>query len=162
MSKRITLVAAVIATLILVCGQMSKAQTPQISSADETALRQLVQQLQDGWAAKDGKAFAAPFTADADYVVVDGARAVGREAIERGHTGIFTTHLKDSTNVATVKGVRLLRPDVAVVHVEWNLEVRANGKTEKHRAMNTMVMTKDAGKWSIAAFQNTPIQEQRR
>jgi len=161
MSKRITLLASVIATLILVCSQMSKAQTTQPSSADDTAIRQVVQQLQDGWAAKDGKAFAAPFTADADYVVVDGARAIGREAIDKGHTGIFTTFLKDSTNIATVKSIRLLRPDVAVVHAEWNLEVRANGKTEKRRAMSSMVMTKDAGKWSIAAFQNTPIQEQR-
>ena len=85
---------------------------------------------------------------------------MGREAIEKGHTGIFSTFLKDSTNIATVKSIRFLRPDIAVVHAEWNLEVRAYGRTEKRRAMSTMLMTKDGGKWSIAAFQNTPIQEQ--
>lgn len=161
MSQRVNSLAAVVAVLALLCVQSGNAQTPQAQQADEAAIRQVVQQLQDAWAAKDGKAFAAPFTPDADYVVVDGARATGRAAIESGHAGIFATFLKDSTNVATVKSVRLLRPDVAVVHAEWNLEVRADGKTEKHRAMSTMVMTKDGGKWNIAAFQNTPIREQR-
>ena len=60
--------------------------------------------------------------------------------------------------MATVQSIRFLRPDVALVHVEWNLEFRINEKTEKARAINTMVMTKDGGKWSIAAFQNTQIQ----
>jgi len=51
---------------------------------------------------------------------------------------------------------------VAIVHVEWNLEFRAGGETRKGHAMNTMVMTRDGGKWSIAAFQNTPIQAEGR
>ncbi len=44
---------------------------------------------------------------------------------------------------------------LAVVHIEWDLEFRAGGETKKVHAMNTMVMTKEGGKWSIAAFQNT-------
>jgi uncharacterized protein (TIGR02246 family) len=134
------------------------AQTPATANTDEAAVRQLVQQLQDGWNAHDGKAFAAPFATDADYVVVNGMYAKGREAIERGHTAIFTTIYKDSRNVATFKSVRFLRPDVAVAHVEWNLEFKMNGATQKGHAINTLVMTKEGGKWSIAAFQNTPIQ----
>jgi uncharacterized protein (TIGR02246 family) len=134
------------------------AQTPSTANTDEAAVRRIVQQLQDGWNAHDGKAFAAPFATDADYVVVNGMYAKGREEIERGHTGIFTTIYKDSRNVATIKSVRFLRPDVAVAHVEWNLEFKMNGATQKGHAINTMVMTKDGGKWSIAVFQNTPIQ----
>jgi uncharacterized protein (TIGR02246 family) len=94
--------------------------------------------------------------------VVNGMRAKGREEIERGHTAIFTTIYKESRNAATVKSVRFLRPDVAVVHVEWNLEFSAGGATRKGHAINTMVMTKDGGKWSIAAFQNTSIQTEGR
>jgi uncharacterized protein (TIGR02246 family) len=90
--------------------------------------------------------------------VVNGMYAKGRETIERGHTAIFTTLYKDSRNVATFKSVRFLRPDVAVAHVEWNLEFKMNGATQKGHAMNTMVLTKEGGKWSIAAFQNTPIE----
>ena len=157
MSKRIQTLAAIVLAFVSLAAEARYGQTPPKSNSDEAALRQIVQQLQDGWNAHDGKAFAAPFAADADYVVVNGMKIKGRDAIEQGHTGIFTTVYKDSRNVATVKGVRFLRPDVAVVHVEWNLEYRTDGKLATGHAINTMVMTKDGGKWSIAAFHNTPI-----
>ena len=162
MSQRTKLLVVVIMAFMSVGVAAGNAQTPQSSNKDEAAIRQVVQQVQDGWNAHDGKAFAAPFAADADYVVVNGMSLKGREAIEQGHTAIFSSIYKESRNVGTVKGVRFLRPDVAVVHVEWNLEFRAGGETRKGHAMNTMVMTKDGGKWSIAAFQNTPIQAEGR
>ena len=163
MSRRRNLFAVVTLALIFVSFSTNNyAQTPSTANTDEAAIRQVVKQVEDAWNAHDGKAFAAPFAADADYVVVNGMYAKGREAIERGHTGIFTTIYKDSRNVATVKSVRFLRPDVAVAHVGWNLEFKMNGATQKGHAMNTMVLTKDGGKWSIAAFQNTPIQPEGR
>jgi len=159
MSHRANLFAVAIAALVLFGVQSGSAQTSQNSAPDESAIRQVVQRLQDAWNAHDGKAFAEPFASDADYVVVNGMKIKGREDIEKGHTGIFTTIYKDSHNVGTVRGVRFLRPDVAVVHVEWNLEFRVGGETKKGHAMSTLVMTKEGGQWSIAAFQNTPIQE---
>lgn len=146
-------------SLALVLVPTVDAQTP---SADETAIKQLVQQVQDGWNAHDGAAFSAPFAADADYVVVNGMKIKGRDEIEKGHTRIFTTIYKDSRNIASVKGIRFLRPDVAVVHLEWSLEYGAAGEKKNDRAMNSWVVTKDKGKWSIASFQNTPIQAERR
>ncbi len=156
--KKCFILAAVILTVAL----SGKAQTSEKMSRDETDVRQIVQQVQDGWNAHDGKAFAAPFAADADYVIVNGMQIKGREAIEKGHIGIFTTIYKDSRNIATIKSVRFLRKDVAVVHIEWNLEFTVGGETRKGHALNTMIMTKDKGKWSIAAFQNTPIQTESR
>jgi len=152
----------ILAAVIFAVALSGKAQTSEKMSRDETAVRQIVQQVQDGWNAHDGKAFAAPFAADADYVIVNGMQIKGREAIEKGHIGIFTTIYKDSRNIATIKSVRFLRKDVAVVHIEWNLEFTVGGETRKSHALNTMIMTKDKGKWSIAAFQNTPIQTESR
>jgi uncharacterized protein (TIGR02246 family) len=155
--------AAFLLTLTLTAAH---AQTPSDNSGgkgtaqDEAAARAVVRSLEDGWNAHDGKAFAAPFAADADYVVVNGSYLKGRDAIEQGHTQIFATFYRESRNAATVRGVRFLRPDVAVAHVEWNLEFKAGGETRKARAMNTIVLTKEAGKWSIAAFHNTPVQPQ--
>lgn len=157
MSKRIQILTALALVFISLAAQASRAQTPSKSKSDEATLRQMVQQLQDGWNAHDGIAFTAPFAADADYVVVNGLKLKGKDAIEKGHTRIFATVYKDSHNVVTIQGIRFLRPDVAVVHVEWNLEVRTDGKLETGHSINTMVMTKDGGKWSIAAFHNTPI-----
>ncbi len=159
MSQRSNLFGAVIVALMVSLAE-SHAQTPQQSHMDEAAIRRVVKQVEDGWNAHDGKAFAASFASDADYVVVNGERVTGRLAIEKGHAAIFTTIYRNSHNAGTVKSIRFLRPDVAVVHVEWNLEFSAGGETKKGHAINTMVMTKDGGNWSIAAFQNTPIQMQ--
>lgn len=158
MSQRTKLLALFVLAFASFGVPANSARAPQSSSADEAAVRQVVKQVEDGWNAHDGKAFAAPFAADADYVIINGMTLKGREAIEAGHTQIFTTIYKESHNVATVKSVRFLRPDVAIVHVEWNLEFNAGGEARKGHAMNTMVMSKEGGKWSIAAFQNTPVQ----
>ena len=158
MSRRMNMFACLTLALLLAGAQSGYAQTPKLSSADETAIRRVVQGVQDAWNAHDGKAFAAQFAPDADYVVVNGMYIKGREEIERGHVQIFTTIYKDSRNVATIKSIRPLRPDVAVVHVEWNLEFKVNDQPMKARGMNTMIMTGEGGKWSIAAFQNTPVQ----
>ena len=155
--RRSAITALLILTSAAFAHSQSTDKTPAAGSEkDEAAIRQIVKQIEDGWNAHDGKAFAAPFATDADYVVVNGMHVKGREEIESGHTQIFTSFYKESRNSATVRSVRMLRPDVAVVHVEWNLEPRPGA--EKARAMNTLVLTKDGGKWSIAAFHNTPVQ----
>jgi uncharacterized protein (TIGR02246 family) len=155
MTKKI--LGLIICCLVISCAAVF-AQTAPKQSEDETGVREIVRQMESGWNAHDGKAFAAPFAADADYVVVNGMHVKGRDAIDKGHAEIFATVYKDSRNTATVKSVRFVRKDVAVVHVEWNLEFRIGGEAKKGHALSTMIMTKDGGKWSIAAFQNTPIQ----
>lgn len=127
--------------------------------ADEAAIRQIIKQVETGWNANSGKEFAAPFAENADYVIVNEKYIRGREAIDKGHQQIFDTIYKGSRNAATIKQIRFLRPDVSVVHVEWNLNFKAGGEDRKGRAFNTLVMTKESGKWSIAAFQNTGIAE---
>lgn len=158
MSQKNCLSWFAVISLALVLVPAMSAQTP---TADETAIKQLVQQVQDGWNAHDGAAFSAPFAADADYVVINGMKIKGRDEIEKGHTAIFATTYKDSRNIATVKGIRLLRADVGIVHIEWNLEYSAGSEKRKTRAMNSWVVTKDDGKWSIASFHITPIQAER-
>src|SRR5688572_5802753 len=89
----------------------------QNASADEVAIRENVNQLERGWNTKSGALFAKPFADDADYVVINGMYLKGRAVIETTHQQIFDTIFKDTTVKLTVKQVRFLRPDVAVVHV---------------------------------------------
>jgi uncharacterized protein (TIGR02246 family) len=124
---------------------------------DEAAVRENVRQLESGWNAKSGASFAKPFAEDADYVVINGMRIKGREAIAAGHQGIFDTIYKDSTLTLSVKQVRFLRPEVAVVHVAAHLKATQNGQAQEGDAVITLVMTKDKGEWKIAAFQNTGV-----
>ena len=148
-------------TIILLCAAtvIFAQEKDSKMSKDEAAIRANIEQMAKGWNMKSGAEFAKPFAEDADYVVVNGAHIKGRAANAYGHQQIFNTIYKDSRNAGTVKQIRFVRPDVAIVHVEWNLSFKVNGEEKKGHALSTMVMTKEKGKWNIAAFQNTAIQQ---
>lgn len=137
----------------------SSVQAQDARAADEAAIRQNVQHLEDGWNTKSGALFAKPFAEDADYVVINGMYLKGHSVIVTTHQQIFDTIFKDTTVKLTIKKIRYLRPDVAVVHVDGD---RVGPKPElKQQALVTLVMTKEKGDWSIVAFQNTEVQPQR-
>jgi uncharacterized protein (TIGR02246 family) len=129
--------------------------------ADEAAIRENVRQMEAGWNAKSGAQFARPFAADADYVVINGAYIKGREAIAEGHQRIFDTIYRESTLSLSVRQVRMIRPDVAVVHVTGTNKFMRDGETHTSEAIITLVLTKESGAWKIAAFQNTQVAAQR-
>lgn len=124
-------------------------------AADEAAMRDAVKQLETGWNTKSGALFAKPFAEDADYVIINGNYIKGRAVIESAHQRIFDTIFKDTNITLTVKQIRYLRADVAVVHVEG----RRTGPTKEleQDAMLTLMMTKEEQGWVIAAFQNTAV-----
>ena len=151
-------------TIIMLCAAISifaqgKTKTSEMNK-DEAMIHANVEQMVKGWNAKSGAEFAKPFAEDSDYVVVNGTHIKGRAANAESHQRIFDTIYKDSSIVPIVKQIRFLRPDVAVVHGESNLTFKINGEEKKGKGLVTLVMTKEKGKWSIAAFQNTPIQLQ--
>ena len=127
-------------------------------AVDEAAIRANVEQMQKGWNMKSGAEFAKPFAENADYVVINGMHIKGRAEIAKGHQNIFDTVYKDSSLVITAREIRFLRTDVAVVHAESNLTFKAGGEEKKGSGIITLLMTRENGKWEIAAFQNTAIQ----
>ena len=126
--------------------------------ADEQALRGPVTHLEERWNAGDGEGWASVFADDAGLVPVDGQYALGREAAARAHVRLFDTVYRGSHNVGQVDRVRLLRPDVAIVTVNWRLTYTPPGAaSQEARARNTLVCVKDQGRWRIAEYQNTSI-----
>ena len=130
-------------------------QVVDSTSADEAAMRESVKQMETGWNKKSGALFAKPFAEDADYVVINGMYIKGRAVIESQHQRIFDTIFKDTTLSLTVKQIRFLRPDVAVVHVSGQRVGPARENNQE--AIITLVMTKSKDGWLIAAFQNTAV-----
>jgi uncharacterized protein (TIGR02246 family) len=55
----------------------------------------------------------------------------------------------------TVETARLLRPEVALLHVRSVLDVPEGPLAGQHRACFSLALTKEPGRWEIAAFQNT-------
>lgn len=154
--KTLPLVLAALAALAPRAAAQDSA-APRPAADDEAAVRENVRQMEAGWNAKSGDAFARPFAEDADYVVINGMQLKGRQAIDKGHQQIFDTIYKDSALALSLKQLRLLRPDVAVAHVAARLKVRLGEQTQEGNAIITMVLTKENGGWRIAAFQNTSV-----
>ena len=147
-------------TALVACALYASAQqpaTPRVDAGDEAAIRESVRLLEAGWNTKSGVLFARPCAEDADYVVINGMQLKGRDEIERSHQQIFDTIYKDSTLSLSVKQVRLLRPDVAVVHVNGHNKTRRGEETRENDAVITLLMAKEKGVWKIAAFQNTEV-----
>jgi uncharacterized protein (TIGR02246 family) len=93
----------------------------------------------------DGSAFAAPFAGDADFVNIRGDHFRGRAAIAAGHAEIFRTIYAGSTNYYTVEAARLLRPEVALVHVRALLDAPQGPLAGRHGARFSLVLTKEPG-----------------
>jgi uncharacterized protein (TIGR02246 family) len=148
------LVAAILAATSMFTISMAQ----QTEKPDEAPLRAIVQALEDGWNAGDSAKFASPFAADADYVVVDGMFIRTKPVIDMGHKQIFATIYKGSKNKATIKQIRFLKPDVALIHVQWHLQY-GEKLENKVEAMNSIVAMKNGEIWEIAAFHNTPIRK---
>ena len=81
----------------------------------------------------------------------------GRAAIEKAHQQIFDTIFKNTTVSLSVKQIRFLRPDVAVVHFTGHRDAPKNEQQLVSDAIVTLIMTREKEVWRIAAFQNTQI-----
>ncbi len=138
-----------------------------ISPEVEAAIRQLVQDMQDGQNSKDGELFASAFAQEPDYVAIndmflpnqtqrDNARMHQRLYDDRrssvvGKYGEVELWLK-------VSKIGLLTPQVAVVHLRGVF--RPKGQAEKKaETIMTAVMRKREDRWEIVSFHNAPVQK---
>ena len=148
---------SIVLILVFTAAGLFAQNKAKVSEKDEKAIRANVEQMVKGWNMKSGAEFAKPFAEDSDYVVVNGMHIKGRAANAAGHQQIFDTIYKDTDIAATVENIRLLRADVAVVHVLAERFPKVD-KSQITKARLTLVMVKNNNKWEIAAFQNTQIQ----
>jgi uncharacterized protein (TIGR02246 family) len=126
--------------------------------ADEAAVRDLYQQLMDGWNQGSGEAFAAAFTEDGDLVAFDGTHFKGREEIALFHQELFDKWLKGSRLVGEVKDVRFLSPDIVLMHAVGSTVMRGKSEPSPERdSIQTLVAIRQDGEWRLAAFQNTRV-----
>ena len=128
-------------------------------SADEQAIRAILQRLEAAWNRCDSAAFAAAFAEDATFIQIFGGQLDGRAAIDGSHRHIFETIYKGSHVKFVLRSVRFLRPEVAVVFARAELHFNEGGHPREMQTRPTLIVVKDQGKWQIVAFQNTKISE---
>jgi len=72
-------------------------------------------------------------------------------------TAAFASVFRESTLTISEIDVRFLAPTIAIAHVQWTM-IGARmppGLPEPRQGIQTLTMTKESGRWRIAAFQNT-------
>jgi uncharacterized protein (TIGR02246 family) len=154
-----TIIRVIFAALVLVSATAARAQSDP-SSADETAIRGVVDSFMDAWNQHDAKAFGALFAEDADFFNIRGIHERGRKRIEDFHAPLFATIFKSSHQTADEISVRFVKPDVAEVDVRWGMTGALNPdgspRPLRHGLLN-FIMTKEAGRWQILVMHNLDL-----
>ena len=124
---------------------------------DETDIRNLETLQQEAWNRHDAKAYANLFTEDGDCVNVVGWWWKGRAEIERKLTDAYIFVFRESILTVKEVDIKFLAPEIAVAHVRWTMvgARTPKGIPEPQQGIQVQVLQKQAGKWLIAAFQNT-------
>lgn len=138
------------------------AQTPAPAPLPNTAAA-LAQAWMDAWNAHDMDAAARLVTSEVEFVNVAGLWLRGREEFLELHRRIHATQMRGSrwTNLAT--NIRLLRDDLALIHLEWSMECdlgRDGTPRPSRRGIFTWLAAREGdGAWRITAAQNTNLRD---
>ncbi len=125
---------------------------------DRSGIEALEGRWQDAWNRHSARDLGALFTEDVDFVTVGGTWLKGRTDFERYHAEKLRTQFKDSRFRVNQVHIGRLRPDLALVHVEWRLEGDRDpdGKPRQPReGIFTQIIVKDGDSWKIRASHNT-------
>ncbi len=120
---------------------------------------QIVREIEAAHCQKNPEKLAQLFTENGIFVNAVGIRLHGRLAIYESAERVMRGLLANSYARYEVESIHFLRPDVAVVNVIQH-PVTREGKEirEGIKGSPMYVVIKEAGKWMIAAGQNTLLQ----
>jgi uncharacterized protein (TIGR02246 family) len=121
----------------------------------DTAVK-VMAELEHGWNAGDGHAFAAPFTEDATFVTIRGELHTGSQAIGAGHDHILRTIYSGSTVTYEVVGASDLADGVVVAQARATLTAPTGPLAGTSHALATVVIIGHDDP-RIAAFHNTLV-----
>jgi uncharacterized protein (TIGR02246 family) len=137
-------------TALLIFSGALFAQAPASRSADESAVRQIVQKYMDAREAENPKAIESLFTSDADQLVSSGEWRKGRAEVVKGT--MASSRNSGGKRTISVESVRFLAPGVALADGRYELTGLAGGETR--RMWTTLIVTRASDGWRIAAIRN--------
>jgi len=121
---------------------------------DTEAVQDVLQQLYTAWADNDAEAFAALYTEDGT-IIMPGVFHDGRPAILDFWKAAFADRMKGSRGVDEPQSVRIVGGNTAIMISKGGIVMA--GQDEPARVVRaTWVLTKQDGRWLIAAYSNAP------
>jgi uncharacterized protein (TIGR02246 family) len=119
-------------------------------SADEAAVRAVIQAFLDTREKNDAAGLAALLTADVDQRQTSGNMRSGRDAVVSG--SLSTQQSTGGRRTISVDSLRFVGPDVAIADGRYDSLGRADGTDQ--RMLTSMVLRREGGAWKIAAIRN--------
>jgi uncharacterized protein (TIGR02246 family) len=156
--KNVMWVAAVV--LMTTVSSAFASEPPANQAAEVAGAKAVAAAFTDDWNRHDMKSFGDLFAEDAEFVNVIGMWWHGRTEIQKQHEALHATRMRNSHLVATESTVQPVRPDVAIVHLAWQLtgDTGIDGVTMPMRQGVLSIVTVRTGhKWQIAFAQNTDV-----
>jgi uncharacterized protein (TIGR02246 family) len=134
--------------------------TPALAQSgdDERAIRNLAQQYETGWNTHDMNLLGTMRAEDIDFVVVTGEHRKGRETSMAQLGEQHRTQFRDSVWTNEKVSLQFIRPDVALVHIEWAIKGDRNMDDTlrpPRQGIFTWVVVKTGADWKLRAAQNT-------
>ena len=127
-------------------------------AADEQAIRDVVTRFVVAWNTHDMNVLGSITTDDVDFVNVAGLHWKGRDQVVKEHAERHKVRFKNSVMVSRAVGVQFLRPDMALVHIDWvthgDLDFDFKPWPPRKGIFSWLVL-KSGGDWKIRAVQNT-------
>lgn len=134
-------------------GSASEACT--VNAEAESAIGQIIDRMVAAWNRGSAAAFSAPFTDSSDFIAFEGTHLRGREQIQAFHQPLFDTVLKGSQLAGEARFVRLLRPDLAVMHATARMTLPGEREPSPSRdSMQLFVLVRAHDEWRVEAMQN--------
>jgi uncharacterized protein (TIGR02246 family) len=119
-------------------------------SAEEAAVRRIIQRYVDAREARDAGAIEPLFTPDADQLVSDGTWRRGRDELVRGM--LESSRKNPARRSITVASVRMLSAEVALVDGRYIQKGQGGGKDRE--MWTAITLKRESGTWRIAAIRN--------
>ena len=111
--------------------------------------------MAEAWNRGDAEGFAARFSDTADFIAFEGTHLKGRDEIVAFHEHIFATVVKGSRLDPTVRFVRPVSRDVAVIHSAVAITLAGHERPSLGReSMQLFVAVRNGETWRAEAMQN--------
>jgi uncharacterized protein (TIGR02246 family) len=148
--------ACAVVLALSVSAGVSRAQMAGKMDADSAAIKQCVAAWEDAWNRHDAHATAMAYVEDGDFSSTTGVPSHGWKELEAHYNEIFTTFLKDAQRTDTVRSIRFLSPEIAVVDIDWQMtgaRTRDGKDAPNRKGLLTWVVTKQHdGHWMITIY----------
>ena len=153
--------------LLLVVTVLSSPAAAQ-SSADETAIRNIIAEQALAWTAGDAAGYTSRVAPEVSFTNLFGMVMYGKPAFDARHKEILATFFKGTTKKHAIRKVRFVTPDVAIVDIDNEVQgvkampagvVIPPDGILKSQLMQVFV--RRGGQWWVEAYHNVDTKPQK-